>query len=304
MRHKLTIGNAAGLASSFNDLDKLCSSEVINRVTTPAIALDSRPGNQGQTYGFNGTLRASANSRGLPSLGLSGWSKILPYILDRCAIKGKKLVGSVVGFGSPDEWKEVLIGCSNLGFKHVELNLGCPNVWGETGRKPIPSYEPELAREILLPLGPTVRKLGITIGVKISPVDDVTLSALADVMDECRYVSEIVACNTIPDQDLLLEDGSHALAFKVGEDSTIRHLGGLAGEPLRPHSLRILSQLQLWLPRVPIIGCGGIFTSDHALEYIEHGASGFEVGTAYAEFGARVFDEIVAGLPVHTMELL
>ncbi len=300
----LTIGNAAGVASNYSELDRLCNSGVVNRITTPAIALNNRLGNSGQTYGFNRTLRASANSRGLPSLGLSGWQHIMPSILNRCATKGKRLVGSVVGFGSPDEWKEVLIGCSTLGFKHIELNLGCPNVWGDTARKPIPSYEPELAREILLYLGPTIRELDITIGIKISPVDNDTLSALADVIDESRYVSEIVACNTIPDQDLLLEDGNHALAFKAGEDSITRHLGGLAGEPLRPHSLRILSYLKLWLPRISVVGCGGIFTSDHALEYIEHGASGFECGTAYAEYGVRIFDEIVAGLPEYAMELL
>lgn len=294
----LIVGNAAGLAPTYNDVDRLCLSAV-TRVTTGPVTLLPREGNGGQTYAFNQRLRASANSRGLPSLGVEKLTYVLPAMLARCTQAGKELRVSLAGFDVND-WAQLVVLCGTLGIQNIELNFGCPNVWGESGRKPIPSYDPELALAILDTLIPIAKWHNeLSIGVKISPVEsDATLSNLADAIIASGIVSEVVGCNTIPDQDLLLEDGSHALAFTIEGDPTVRHVGGLAGAPLKARSLKIVELLHLWLPNdMRVIGCGGIFTGEDVQDYLEADAAGFECGTAYAEYGPKIFSEILQQLP-------
>lgn len=292
----LIIGNAAGLAPSLMDVNILCRSAV-TRITTGPITLLQKNGNLGQTYGFNQHTRASANSRGLPSLGWDKQRQLLPMMLRNCEGAQKELRVSLAGFHIKD-WAELVVGCGALGIQNIELNFGCPNVWGEGTRKPIPSYDPELALAILDTLKPLAQWGKFSFGVKISPVDDPqTLSQLVDTIVASGIVSEIVASNTIPDQDLLLEDGTHALAFTVGDDPKVRHVGGVAGAPLKKLSLEIVGMMRLWLPKdIRIIGCGGIFTGSDAYAYLEEGAVGFECGTAYTQYGAKIFSDIVGQL--------
>ena len=55
--------------------------------------------------------------------------------------------------------------------------------------------------------------------------------------------------------------------------------GGLSGEGLRPISLALVYQTSRTVD-VPVIGVGGIFNAEHALEYLLAGASAVQVGSA------------------------
>ena len=56
-------------------------------------------------------------------------------------------------------------------------------------------------------------------------------------------------------------------------------MGGLSGMGLRPISLALVYQTAQAVD-VPIIGVGGIFSGEHALEYILAGATAVQIGSA------------------------
>ncbi|KAJ6591635.1 Dihydroorotate dehydrogenase-domain-containing protein [Mycena vulgaris] len=74
--------------------------------------------------------------------------------------------------------------------------------------------------------------------------------------------------------------------------------GGLSGAPLKQYSLAALRTLRTNLPgRIPLIGCGGIFTGADALDYAKAGASLVQVYTGFGYDGAgacrRIKDQLV-----------
>ena len=56
--------------------------------------------------------------------------------------------------------------------------------------------------------------------------------------------------------------------------------GGLSGPAVKPVALRMVWEIASALPKMPVIGIGGISTADDALEFMVAGASAVQVGTA------------------------
>jgi dihydroorotate dehydrogenase (NAD+) catalytic subunit len=56
--------------------------------------------------------------------------------------------------------------------------------------------------------------------------------------------------------------------------------GGLSGPAIRPIAVRAIYQVHEALPKVPILGMGGVSSGKDALEMILAGASGVSIGTA------------------------
>jgi dihydroorotate dehydrogenase (NAD+) catalytic subunit len=70
----------------------------------------------------------------------------------------------------------------------------------------------------------------------------------------------------------------------INIDSMKPHLGGktggLSGPAIKPIAVRAIYQVHAALPKVPILGMGGVASGRDALELILAGASGVSVGTA------------------------
>ena len=49
---------------------------------------------------------------------------------------------------------------------------------------------------------------------------------------------------------------------------------------MRPLALRCVVEVRAALPAAPVVGCGGIVTTDDALEFLVAGATAIQVGTA------------------------
>lgn len=216
-------------------------------------------------------------------------------MLARTKDSGKDLVVSIAGF-SPAEFAELAGQCANSGIEYIEVNLGCPNIHSTEGRKPIFSYEPQLVEEVLMAVREEIGiGASLTIGVKLSPLEDEDLlRRVANATTRSGIVGEVVACNTIPDQRIILPDGENALAFQAVEGGPVIHTGGLAGEPLREKSLWVVRMLRqmLW-PSLRIIHAGGVSKGIHMQECVdEAGADGFECATAIMEKGPVVLTDI------------
>lgn len=74
--------------------------------------------------------------------------------------------------------------------------------------------------------------------------------------------------------------------------------GGLSGPAIKPIALRMVWQAHQALPRVPLVGLGGIMTATDAAEFLLCGASAVQVGTAsYVDPRASV--RVVSGLAAY-----
>lgn len=73
-------------------------------------------------------------------------------------------------------------------------------------------------------------------------------------------------------------------------------VGGLSGPAIKPMALRMVWDVARALPDLPIIGIGGIWSADDAMEFLIAGASAVQVGTAtFADPGAC--ERLLDGLP-------
>ena len=80
--------------------------------------------------------------------------------------------------------------------------------------------------------------------------------------------------------------------------------GGLSGHGLRPVSLALVYRAAQAVD-VPIIGVGGIFIAEHALEYIMAGATAVQIGSAnlvslWSPF--RILDDLQTYLVDHGVQ--
>jgi dihydroorotate dehydrogenase (NAD+) catalytic subunit len=72
-------------------------------------------------------------------------------------------------------------------------------------------------------------------------------------------------------------------------------IGGLSGPAIKPIALRMAWQVRRAVPDLPIIGIGGICSSDDAMDFLLAGASAVQVGTAtFADptLADRMVDEL------------
>ncbi|RJP27841.1 MAG: quinone-dependent dihydroorotate dehydrogenase [Candidatus Omnitrophota bacterium] len=115
----------------------------------------------------------------------------------------------------------------------------------------------------------------------------------------------------------LTDEELHAaigIAMNVGVDGVIatnttirtgeREQGGLSGKPLRERSTEVVRIIaNLTQGSIPIIGCGGIFTAEDAIEKLEAGASLLQIYTGFVYEGPGIVKNILRGLSRHLDDL-
>ena len=147
------------------------------------------------------------------------------------------------------------------GYQAIELNLSCPNVadgslFGHSASltaQAVAAVRANTDRPVLAKLAPNVPN-----------IVEIARAAIDGGADA------ISLCNTMP-----------AMRIDTQTRQTVlgNITGGLSGPGLRPISLALVYQVSKAVD-VPIIGIGGIFTGEHAAEYILAGASAIQIGSA------------------------
>lgn len=124
--------------------------------------------------------------------------------------------------------------------------------------------------------------------VKVAPdLDDAALDELVDVCLSGE-VSGLIAVNTTISRDGL----SHAVPEKLREEP-----GGLSGRPLRARALEVVDRLHARAgDRLPIVGCGGVFTVDDARRMLDAGASLVQIYTGFIYEGPGLPRRLAKGL--------
>lgn len=199
------------------------------------------------------------NSIGLENVGVDAFIRDkMPFLRDAgCAV-----IVNVFGFAE-DEYIEVvekLNGCE--GISAYELNISCPNT--ERGGM-VFGTDPILTRGLTKTLKSRSRRPLI---VKLSPnVTDIAEMARAA---EDGGADALSVANTY----LAMAIDTETFKPRIGNIT-----GGLSGPAIRPITLRMVYQCAKAV-KIPVIGLGGIFSAEDAVEYFLAGASAIQVGTA------------------------
>ena len=152
------------------------------------------------------------------------------------------------------------------GVAGIEVNVSCPNVQ-EGGA--VFGASPEGVANVTAAVR---RATTLPLMIKLSPNSgDVRPTALAAASSGADAISLI---NTITAISIDIAARRPALANGIG---------GLSGPAVKPIALRMVyevaRELQTSFPQVPIVGIGGIRTTQDALEFLMAGASAIQIGT-------------------------
>jgi len=186
------------------------------------------------------------------------------------------LIANIVA-GRVDDFAEVAEQVAALKPDLIEVNISCPNVEDEFG-KPFACSMPDAARVTRV-----VRaKTKIPIIIKLSP----NVLNIVEIARACVEAGAdgFCAINTVgPGIMIDLETREPILANKVG---------GVSGPAIKPLSLKAVYDIHKAMPKIPIIGTGGITTGEDAIEMIMVGATLLGVGTAVYYRGIECFAKI------------
>lgn len=163
------------------------------------------------------------------------------------------------------------------GVAALEVNISCPNVKkGGVAFGTVPEMAAAVTRSVR-------RATGLPVIIKLSPnVTDIALIARAV---EDAGADAISLINTLLGM---------AIDIRTRKPRLANLFGGLSGPAIKPVALRMVWQAARAVS-VPVLGIGGITTTEDALEFIMAGATAVQVGTANF-YRPKATVEIIAGL--------
>ena len=254
------IFTASGCASSGKELAQFFPLNQIGAVVTKSVM--SKPRHGRPTPRMAETPSGMLNSIGLQGPGIDAFlANDVPWLLEQKA----RVIVSIAG-ETVEEYATLARKLRSIsGISAVEVNISCPNV---ENRGLVFACDPESSRRVIDGVRKTIGG-ELPIIAKLSP--DVTdLPAIArGVVD--AGADGLALINTV-------------LGMVINIDTMKPHLGGktggLSGPAIKPVAVRAIYQVHAALPKVPILGMGGVASGRDALELILAGASGVSVGTA------------------------
>ena len=254
------IFTASGCAANGKELSAFFPLSEIGAVVTKSVMSHPRSGRA--TPRMAETPSGMLNAIGLQGPGIENFLKEdLPWLVDH----GARTVVSIAG-ESVDEFALLSRKVRNApGVSAIEVNISCPNV---ENRGLVFACDRASAREVIEAVKRSVGN-SLPIIAKLSP----------DVTDIVSIAEEVVAAGA---------DGlamiNTLLGMVINTETMRPHLanktGGLSGPAIRPVAVRAIFQVHQALPKVPIVGMGGVLTGNDAFELVLAGASAISVGTA------------------------
>ena len=199
------------------------------------------------------------NAIGLQNVGAKRFlSEKLPFLR---TLKARCIV-NVFAYSTEDYVRCIEILNKGEGISAYELNISCPNtrcggmVYGN---------DPKLTEEVVAACKKAAR---YPLLVKLSPnVTDITIFAR---VAESAGADALSLINTLVGMAIDIETRRPRL-WNV--------TGGLSGPSIKPVALRMVYQAARAV-KIPVVGLGGVATTEDALEFLIAGARAVQVGTA------------------------
>ncbi len=278
---KNPVMEASGTFGSGAEYGEFVDLSRLGAVVTKGVANVPWPGNP--TPRIAETWGGMLNAIGLQNPGIDVFAqRDIPFLKKY----DTKIVVNVCG-KTPEDYVEVVERLGDEPVDLLEINISCPNV--KEGGIAF-GQDPRAAEGITRAVKKYAKQPVI---MKLSPnVTDITVMAKAAEAGGADAVSLI---NTLTGMKIDVERRCFALANKTG---------GLSGPAIKPVAVRMVYQVA-GAVKVPVIGMGGIWTAEDALEFILAGATAVAVGTAnfhnpYAT--VEVIDGILAYMQRHGVQ--
>lgn len=270
-----TAGHGAELAA-YGDLAAL------GAVVVKSLSARPWPGNPAPR------LHAAAGGSMLNSVGLQGPGVAAWRSHDLPALRrlGARVVASIWG-RTVDEYTTTARALAGADVVAVEVNLSCPNLEG--GRHLFAQSAADSAAVVAAVTGVA----GVPVWAKLT-------AACTSIVEVAEAVAAagadaVVCINTLLGMAIDVEHRRYRLGSGPGG-------GGLSGAGIHPVAVRAVHDVHAALPRLPIIGVGGVTTAEGAIELLLAGATAVGVGTAtFADPRAswRVADGVAAWCEGH-----
>jgi dihydroorotate dehydrogenase (NAD+) catalytic subunit len=211
------------------------------------------------------------NAVGLANPGAEAFSREIAFN------KNVPIIVSLVG-SSEDEFPPMIKKFDGLNILAYEINLSCPHV-AKMGMEV--GDDPEMVSTIVKKIKSNTHK-PIIIKVGIGGIDVVKIAQVA----RDAGADAITAINTIRAMAINIETLMPVLSNRIG---------GLSGKSIKPISIRCVYEISKNLG-IPVIGCGGIFTWEDAVEFMLAGASAIQLGSVIGYNGVSAFSNITRGI--------
>jgi len=220
------------------------------------------------------TASGLLNAIGLDNDGIDHFrSHHLPYLRS----VGTAVIANIAGEDEADFVAMAATLGTEPGIAAVELNISCPNVSHGLDL----GIDPGAVERLV---GRVRAACPLPIIAKLTPnVTDVVAIARSAANGGADAVSLV---NTFRGM---------AINWRARRPILANDIGGLSGPAIKPLALRAVWEVARALPKLAIIGVGGIASVDDALEFLVAGASAVQVGTAtFADPTAseRLVDEL------------
>ena len=198
------------------------------------------------------------NSIGIPSKGV-------PYFLEHTLpYYASYQPPLVVSISAPtaEDFAHLAAELTRPGISAIEANISCPNIEEDGKAFAMRAASTEAVVRQLRAATP------LPLWVKLTP-NTGDLPEVANAA-EAAGADALVVANTILAMAIDLQTFKPCLG---------NVMGGLSGPAVKPIVLRQVYQCARTV-RIPVIGCGGISTTEDAVEYLLAGATAVQVGTA------------------------
>jgi dihydroorotate dehydrogenase (NAD+) catalytic subunit len=250
----LTASGTFGYGLEYDDFFDVAS---LGGICTKGLSLEPRAGNPPDR--ICETAAGMLNAIGLANVGVEAFCKEKLPTLRR---RGVTVVANIFATTIDDFVTLAKRLDAEEGVAAIELNVSCPNV--DKGGLEF-GCDPAAAARVTAAVRVVTR---LPVWVKMSPeAGDLKGVGLA-----CQEAGAdaLTAINTIRGLSIDVRTGRPRLANRTG---------GLSGPALKPIALRMVWELSRAVS-IPVVGIGGIATTEDAIEFLMAGATAIQVGTA------------------------
>ncbi|MCL2140136.1 MAG: dihydroorotate dehydrogenase [Dehalococcoidia bacterium] len=269
---------ASGTFGYGHEMSSLCDIQSLGAIICKATTLMPRRGNPQPRVAE--TPKGMLNAIGLQNPGIDAVLK------DMAPLWSKWQVPVIVNIAGEniDEYAELARKTDGVpGISGLEVNISCPNVSSgciEFGASPATAASVTKA----------VRQVtNLPVIVKLTP-------NTSDIVEIAKAVVEAGADSV----SLINTLRGMAIDIKRRRPVLANVSGGLSGPAIKPVALYMVYQVASAV-KVPIIGGGGVMTTDDALEFIMAGATAVEIGTANF-INPSAMSDIIKGLETYAQE--
>ena len=228
-------------------------------IVLKGLTMEMRPGNS--VPRISETPAGILNSVGLENPGIDYFEEVtLPKIKKIIKVP---IVANING-KIVEEYLEIAKRIDNINeIEMIELNISCPNV--KDGGMAF-GANPEMTRIVTKEVRKVTKK---PLMVKLSP-NVTNIVEIAKIVEE-EKADAISMINTLLGMSIDINTKKPVLG---------NIYGGLSGPAIKPIALRMIHQVSQAVS-IPILGMGGIFNVEDAIEFFLAGASVISIGTAF-----------------------